>query len=63
LPDFWQHVSMLNPILYMVNAFRFGILGISDVNVYAALLMLLAFTVALGAWGYWLLLRGVGLRK
>lgn len=63
LPEFWQHVSLLNPILYMVNAFRFGILGISDVSVYAALFMLLIFTLVLGGWGYWLLVRGVGLRK
>lgn len=63
LPEFWQNVSLLNPILYMVNAFRYGILGISDINVYYALLMLLVFTLLLGGWGYWLLQRGVGLRK
>lgn len=63
LPEFWQNVSMLNPILYMVNAFRYGILGVSDVNVFAALLMLLLFTLVLGGWGYWLLKNGIGLRK
>jgi ABC-2 type transport system permease protein len=33
LPEFWQGVSQLNPILYMVNTFRYGILGVSDINV------------------------------
>ena len=33
LSSFWQNLSLLNPIVYMVNAFRFGILGHSDVNV------------------------------
>jgi ABC-2 type transport system permease protein len=33
LPEFWQRVSMANPILYMVNAFRFGILGTSDISI------------------------------
>lgn len=37
LPEFWQGVSRLNPILYMVNAFRYGFLGVSDVNVFFAL--------------------------
>ena len=33
LPEFWQGVSQLNPVLYVVNAFRYGILGVSDINV------------------------------
>ncbi|MGB0734155.1 MAG: ABC transporter permease, partial [Pontibacterium sp.] len=47
LPEFWQGVSMLNPILYMVNTFRYGILGVSDVNVAVALSMIGLFTVVL----------------
>jgi len=46
LPDFWANVSKLNPILYMVNAFRYGILGVSDIDVGFAFAMILAFTVA-----------------
>ena len=34
LPEFWQKISSLNPILYMVNAFRYGVLGESDINIY-----------------------------
>jgi ABC-2 type transport system permease protein len=46
LPEFWQKVSMVNPILHMVNAFRYGILGISDINIGVAVgLMLLAGVV------------------
>lgn len=43
LPEFWQGVSMANPILYMVNGFRFGILGVSDVNPFVSLGMILVF--------------------
>lgn len=59
----WQQVSKANPILYMVNAFRFGILGISDVPVWIAYVVMLAFVIALGAVALWLLHRGVGLRS
>jgi ABC-2 type transport system permease protein len=46
LPEFWQKVSMANPILHMVNAFRYGILGVSDINIGLAIgLMLLAGAV------------------
>lgn len=62
LPDFWQGVSRFNPILYMVNTFRYGILGVSDVNVLFSLGMLLFFIVLLGGYSLWLLRRGKGLR-
>ncbi len=47
LPDFWRTISQLNPIFYMVNAFRYGILGVSDINVLFAFSMLVIFTVVL----------------
>lgn len=47
LPEFWQHVSRLNPILHMVNAFRYGILGVSDINIGYAILGLLAGVILL----------------
>ena len=62
LPTFWQHVSMLNPILYMVNGFRYGFLGFSDVNIGFALLMLVFFTIVLFAANMILLSRGTGLK-
>ena len=63
LPEFWQQVSMLNPILYMVNAFRYGILGISDINVYNALGVIVLFIVLLFWYSLSLLKRGVGIRQ
>ncbi|WP_227430080.1 ABC transporter permease [Psychrobacter sp. I-STPA6b] len=45
LSPFWQNVSLLNPIVYMVNAFRYGILGYSDVNVWYSMLAMLVFCV------------------
>jgi ABC-2 type transport system permease protein len=63
LPDFWQTLSLANPILYMVNAFRYGILGSSDIPIYTAYLLIGVF-IALGtAVSLWLLRRGVGLRS
>ncbi|MGB3611325.1 MAG: ABC transporter permease [Cellvibrio sp.] len=62
LPEFWQGVSQLNPILYMVNAFRYGMLGISDINVGAAFAGLLVCLVILFAAGLHLLRVGKRLR-
>jgi ABC-2 type transport system permease protein len=59
----WQAISRSNPILYMVNTFRFGVLGISDVHVGTALLVMMAFVVALAAFALQLLKRGIGLRS
>lgn len=62
LPHFWQKVSLANPILYMISAFRFGILGISDINVYFALLMLALCDVLLYGFCLYLLNKGTGIR-
>ena len=62
LPEFWQTVSRANPILYMVNAFRYGILGTSDIAIGTAYGIILLFVVALFALNLFLLRRGVGLR-
>ncbi len=63
LPVFWRGLSHLNPILYMVNAFRYGILGVSDVNIYAAFAIILLFITALFAFSLWLLNKGIGIRQ
>ncbi len=62
LPDFWQGVSLANPILYMVNAFRFGFLGASDINIWIAYGIIGLFIAVLGGISLALLHRGVGLR-
>lgn len=63
LPPFWQSVSMANPVVYMVNAFRYGFLGVSDVSVPVSIGMLALFAGALVLWALWLLERGTGIRK
>ena len=63
LPEFWRGVSMLNPVLYMVNAFRYGILGISDVNVVAAFSGVSVAVVVLFAYSMYLLNNGRRLRS
>jgi len=62
LPEFWRTVSLANPIVYMVNAFRYGVLGVSDVNVYASLAAILVFVIAFYLFALWLLHRGTGIR-
>ena len=59
----WQAISRANPILYMVNAFRYGVLGISDVHVGMAFVVMLGFVVALSIVALQLLKRGIGLRS
>jgi ABC-2 type transport system permease protein len=63
LPDFWRNVSAFNPILYMVNGFRYGILGVSDVKIAYAYAIMGGFALALGSLCLWLLHRGIGLRS
>jgi len=63
LPEFWQGVSKANPILYMVNAFRYGILGTSDIDIAHAYLMMLVFVVLLFTACVTLMNRGVGIRE
>ncbi|MFK7161077.1 ABC transporter permease [Marinospirillum sp. MEB164] len=62
LPDFWQGVSLLNPILYMVNTFRYGILGVSDINPWAALSAISLFIVVFFSLALYLLEKGRGIR-
>ncbi len=63
LPEFWQKVSLLNPVLYMVNAFRYGLLGVSDIAVSTAFLMLSAMIAGLFFFAMYLLKNGKNLRS
>ena len=63
LPPFWQSVSNWNPILYMINGFRFGLLGISDISVNYAMAMLVVASVLLYTVLVWLMHEGVGLKR
>ncbi|MDO4222948.1 MAG: ABC transporter permease [Acinetobacter sp.] len=62
LSPFWQNVSLLNPIVYMVNAFRYGILGHSDVNVWLSLTVISVACIGFYCFAYYLLNRGTGMR-
>lgn len=62
LPEVWQMVSKANPIIYMVNAFRYGFLGTSDVDIVTAFTVICGFIVALFFLAYRLVEKGAGLR-
>ena len=63
LPDFWQQVSHINPILYMVNAFRYGFLGISDINISLSYVIIIGFVLMLYGYALYLLRIGHGIRR
>jgi len=62
LPDFWQNVSLVNPILYMINAFRYGLLGVSDIDLSTAFSIIVAFIAVLYYFALRLLKLGIGLK-
>ncbi len=63
LPQFWQNVSLANPILYMVNAFRFGVLGVSDIPLLVSYTIILFFILALFLLSLYLMNKSTGLRS
>jgi ABC-2 type transport system permease protein len=63
LPEFWQTASLGNPILYMVNSFRYGFRGSSDIDLSTALLVILFFIALLFTVCMTLLARGTGIRQ
>ncbi len=63
LPEFWQAASKANPILYMVNAFRYGVLGTSDISIVHAYVILIGFVLLLFSACLFLMNRGVGIRE
>ncbi len=63
LPDFWAGVSKLNPLVYVVNAFRYGVLGVSDVSLPIAFGMIALFTVIAFSYSMHLLNSGKRLRQ
>jgi len=63
LPEFWQNVSLVNPILYMVNAMRYGMLGVSDIDLVTAFSIIILFVAALFSFCLYLLNSGKGIRS
>ena len=62
LPEFWQTVSKFNPILYMVNAFRHGLLGVSDIDVKTAFIIIMVFIIVMFCLCLYLLNKGTGIK-
>ncbi|MDG1463312.1 MAG: ABC transporter permease [Gammaproteobacteria bacterium] len=63
LPDFWAGLSKFNPILYMVNGFRYGMIGVSDISIESAFLLIGIFVVLFALTCYYLIHNGIGLRE
>jgi len=63
LPEVWQNISLANPVLYMVNAFRYGLLGVSDIPMGMALMITLAFIFGLTLFSLRLLKQGTGIKS
>jgi len=62
LPQIWQVISKANPIIYMIDGFRYGFLGISDISVWGGMAMLVLFAVLLFSVNLYLLKKGTGIR-
>lgn len=63
LSPFWQKLSYFNPILYMINAFRYGMLGVADISLPASLSFIIFFSVVAYLWAWWLLAKGIGMKN
>ncbi|MGB4076645.1 MAG: ABC transporter permease [Minisyncoccia bacterium] len=63
LPEPWRSLSLYNPILYMVNAFRYGFLGFADVDIGLSFLVLIGLTILFFAITLWLFIRGAGFKQ
>lgn len=62
LPPFWRSISIFNPILNMVDTFRYGLLGISDLNIFFGLSLVLLFFFLMFFWAWFLIDRGIGIK-
>lgn len=63
LPGIWQTISLGNPILYMINAFRYGLIGVTDVDIGIAFIMTGGFSILLILFSLFLLHKGVGIKN
>ena len=63
LPPFWEVVSHFNPVFYMINAFRYGFLGIADVSLIWSFTVIFSFIIGLYTLVFMLLKKGVGIRS
>lgn len=62
LPPLWRYISMFNPILDMVDTFRYGLLGVSDLNIYLGFFLVSILFIVLFFWAWTLLNKGTGIK-
>ncbi len=63
LPPFWQTVTKLNPIFYMISGLRYGILGVSEIDIWTSLSIISVVIVVVYVITHQLMIRGIGLRN
>jgi len=63
LPEFWYNISLINPVLYMINGFRYGILGSSDFPIWWSFFVIISFILLLAAIALYLMNKGVGIKS
>lgn len=63
LPEWWQAITYANPLFYLINGFRYGFLGITDVSLKVSVAMLFAMVAALIALNWYLIRKGLGLKQ
>ena len=63
LPEIWQKIALANPILYMINTFRYGLIAVSDIDVLIAFMMIIGFIIILTLFSLWLLYKGIGIKS
>jgi ABC-2 type transport system permease protein len=63
LPPFWQNISIFNPIFNIVDTFKYGMLGTSDINIYFGFGLVCLLFAALMIWCLYILEKGIGLRN
>lgn len=63
LPNMWQTISLFNPVFYIINGFRYGFLGSSDVSLATSVLVLLVLMTALLGVNVYFLKKGLGLKQ
>ena len=63
LPGIWQYISLGNPLLYMINAFRYGLIGVTDVDIQLAFIMTAGFILILTLVSLFLLYKGIGIKN
>ncbi len=62
LPLFGQQLALINPIYYIISAFRYSFLGIEEINIFYCILMITSLTLVLYLWAWNLLNKGIGIR-